>query len=155
VGQLKLQHLGLNPACAVGHVSELDPNLSPLSTLEAKDPPNTNDSQIEKFGRENHCLFLSCVLEITRCTSEMKSPPGMVSFGFYLLFTRKGRALTGATFQAPAEGWWPSATLTKKKKNQFGTFQWVTFQCVTFQCVTFQCGTFQCVTFQCVTFIQK
>jgi hypothetical protein len=27
--------------------------------------------------------------------------------------TRKGRALTGATFLAPAEGWWPSATLAK------------------------------------------
>jgi hypothetical protein len=32
--------------------------------------------------------------------------------------TRKGRALTGATFLAPAEGWWPSATLERKRKEE-------------------------------------
>ena len=31
--------------------------------------------------------------------------------GNKLCATRKGHALTGATFPAPAEGWWPSATL--------------------------------------------
>jgi hypothetical protein len=32
--------------------------------------------------------------------------------------TRKGRALTGATVLAPAEGWWPLATLKKNIKKK-------------------------------------
>ena len=42
--------------------------------------------------------------------------------GIYLFVTsstRKGRALTGATFPAPAEGWWPSATLGPTAPNHF------------------------------------
>jgi hypothetical protein len=56
--------------------------------------------------------------------------------------TRKGRALMGATFLAPAEGWYPSATLAKKKKEEKSVHHFFSvrhfFQCITFfQCVTF------------------
>ena len=54
----------------------------------------------------------------------------------YIYTTRKGRALTGATFPAPAEGWWPTAALGPTGPNQF-FFYFFFFSASLFQCVTF------------------